>query len=130
MAFPSLGQYSTQLEYFVGAYGLGLTVEFLFAPPPHPVLTRSSRVMNHVILIPRFLLAFGCSLFQLALLGLITYVRIMLIPVCNVQLTQPLVELLLQVVPASQDTSELQMMAQRLHVLVSQLQSFHKSAYV
>jgi len=66
---------------------------------------------------------------QLALLGLIAHGQILLIPVCHVQLTQPQVELLLQLATALQDTSELQMMVQRLHVLVSQLQSFHKSAY-
>ena len=40
---------------------------------------------------------------------------------CHVQLTQPQVELLLQIAPALQDTSELHRMTQRLDVLVSQI---------
>ena len=66
---------------------------------------------------------------QLALLGLTAHIQILLIPVCHVQLTQSQLELLLQIVLVLKDTSELMMMVQSLHVLVSQ-DSFHKSASI
>ena len=53
---------------------------------------------------------------QFALLGCTA--QILLIPVCHVQLTQTQVELLLQFVPALQDTSELHRRVQILIALV------------
>ena len=63
------------------------------------------------------LVHFLAQLAQLALLGCTA--QILLIPVCHVQLIQTKLELLFHLAPALQDTSELQRMVQRLHVLVS-----------